>query len=59
MTTTSHLGLMVVFALFVSIVFATLMRDEPREQVMFAARLVVGFVGAGVVIGWLLYPLPF
>jgi len=25
---TSHLGLMVVFALFVSTVFATLMRDE-------------------------------
>ena len=26
---TSHFGLMVIFALFVSVVFATLMRDEP------------------------------
>ena len=56
---TSHLGLIVVFALFVSTVFATLMRDEPREQLMFGARMFAGFVGAGVAIGWLLYPLPF
>ena len=56
---TSHLGLMVVFALFVSTVFATLMRDEPKEQLRFGARLVAGFIGAGVLIGWLLYPLPF
>jgi hypothetical protein len=56
---TSHLGLMVIFALFVSTVFATLMRDEPKEQLMFGARMLAGFVGAGVLIGWLLYPLPF
>jgi hypothetical protein len=54
----SHLLLMVVFALFVSVVFATLMRDEPGEQVRFGARLFAGFVGAGVILGWLLYPLP-
>lgn len=55
---TTHLGLMVLFALFVSVVFATLMRDEPQEQLLFGARLVAGFVGAGLAIGWLLYPLP-
>jgi hypothetical protein len=55
---TSHFGLMVIFALFVSVVFATLMRDEPREQVKFAGRLFAGFIGAGVLIGWVLYPLP-
>jgi hypothetical protein len=56
---TSHFGLMVIFALFVSTVFATLMRDDPKQQLMFGARLVAGFIGAGVIIGWLLYPLPF
>jgi hypothetical protein len=56
---TSHLGLMIVFALFVSTVFATLMRDEPKQQLAFGARLFAGFIGAGVAIGWLLYPLPF
>ena len=49
---------MVIFSLFVSVVFATLMRDEPREQLKFGSRLLAGFIGAGVFIGWLLYPLP-
>jgi hypothetical protein len=49
---------MVVFAVFVSIVFATLMRDNPREQVTFGARLFGAFVLAGVVLGWLLFPFP-
>jgi hypothetical protein len=55
---TSHLGLMVIFSLFVSVVFSTLTRDDPREQIKFGLRLFGGFVGAGIVIGWLLYPLP-
>jgi NhaP-type Na+/H+ or K+/H+ antiporter len=49
---------MVVFAVFVSIVFATLMRDSPGDQFRFALRLIAGFIAAGIVIGWLLYPLP-
>ena len=55
---TSHLGLMAVFSVFVSIVFASLMRDEPRDQLRFGAKLFAGFIGAGVLIGWLLYALP-
>lgn len=55
---TSHFGLMVLFALCVSVVFATLMRDDPREQIRFGARLFASFVGAGLLLGWLLYPLP-
>ena len=58
MTTASHFGLMVIFAVFVSVVFATLMRDDPAEQVGFGARLFAGFIGIGVLVGWLLYPLP-
>lgn len=56
---TSHFGLMVLFALFVSVVFAVLMRDEPREQLRLGLRLFGGLVGGGVLAGWLLYPLPF
>lgn len=55
---TTHVGVMVLFSVFVATVFATLMRDEPVEQLRFGARLLAGFVGAGIVIGWLLYPLP-
>lgn len=55
----THLGAMVVFALFVSVVFATLMRDEPRDQLQLGLRLFAGLVGGGILAGWLLYPLPF
>ena len=55
---TTHLGLMVLFSLFVSVAFATLMRDDMGDQLRLGARLFAGFVGAGIVIGWLLYPLP-
>ena len=58
MDTTSHLGLLFVFSAFVSIAFAVLMRDEPREQVLFGAKLFGTFVGSAVLLGWLLYPLP-
>ena len=55
----THLGAMVVFALFVSVVFAALMRDDPREQLRLGLRLFAGLVGGGILAGWLLYPLPF
>ena len=55
---TSHVGLMAIFAVFVSVVFAALMRETPGEQLRFGLRLLAGFIGAGLLIGWLLYPLP-
>jgi hypothetical protein len=55
---TTLVGLMIVFALFVSIVFATLMRDDPREQLQLGAKMFAAFVGGGILVGWLLYPLP-
>ena len=55
---TSHLGLLILFAVFVSLVFAVLMRDEPKEQARFGLRLLGGFVGAAVGLSWLLYFLP-
>ena len=55
---TSHLGLMVLFAFFVSTVFSALLRDTPREQVRFGLRLFGGFLAAAIVMGWLMYPLP-
>jgi undecaprenyl pyrophosphate phosphatase UppP len=55
---TSHLGLMIVFALFVSLVFATLMRDDVKEQLRFGAQLFTAFVIGGVALGWILYFFP-
>jgi hypothetical protein len=55
---TSHAGLLLIFAAFVSATFAVLSRDTSRDQVRFALRLFGAFVGAAYVLGWLLYPLP-
>ena len=55
---TSHIGLLVLFALLVSIVFATITRDTPREQLRFGLRLFGGFLGAALVLGWIMYPFP-
>ena len=55
---TTHLGLMVLFALCVSAVFAALLRDEPGDQLRLGGRLLAAFVGGGLLLGWLLYPLP-
>jgi heme/copper-type cytochrome/quinol oxidase subunit 4 len=55
---TSHFLLLVLFAFLVSIVFAVLMRDDPRQQIRTAAMMFGGFVVTAVVLGWLMYPLP-
>lgn len=54
----THLGLLVLFAAFVSTVFAVLLRDEPATQLRFGATLFGAFVVGAVVAGWLMLPLP-
>lgn len=49
---------MVLFAFFVSLVFAVLLRDDPREQVKTGAMMLGGFIAVAYVLGWLMYPLP-
>jgi hypothetical protein len=55
----SHLVLLTLFAVPVSLVFAMLMRDEPRAQLRLWGMLFLGFLASAVVLGWLMYPLPF
>ena len=55
----SHLLLLVVFSFFVSLVFAVLTKDDVREQLQFGALLFGGFVVSAIVLGWLMYPIPF
>ena len=54
----SHLLVMMLFAGFVSVIFAVLMQDRPAEQLKLGGRLFAGFVGAALVLGWILYPFP-
>lgn len=55
---TDHFLLMALFAFFVALVFSVLMRDEPRAQLQLGLRMFGGFLAAGLILGWLMYPLP-
>jgi len=55
---TSHFGLLVLFAFFVSLVFAVIAKDTPKEQARLALSLMGSFLGAAVVLGWLMRILP-
>ena len=55
----SHLLLLVLFAFFVSFVFALIARDSRQEQLRLGGMLFGGFVAAAIVLGWLMYPFPF
>ncbi|HMF99374.1 MAG TPA: hypothetical protein VKE96_33975 [Vicinamibacterales bacterium] len=54
----SHLLLLAVFAFFVSLVFAVIAKDDPREQLRFGGMMFAGFLASAVVLGWLMYPFP-
>jgi hypothetical protein len=54
----SHLALLVIFAFFVSLVFAVIAKDDPRSQLRFAGLMFGGFLASALVLGWLMYPIP-
>jgi hypothetical protein len=55
----SHFLLLALFAFFVSLVFSVLAKDDPAEQARFGGMMFAGFIGAAVVLGWLMFPFPF
>ena len=40
------------------LVFAVLLREEPREQIRLGALMFGGLIGAAVLLGWIMYPFP-
>jgi hypothetical protein len=55
---TSHLGLMIVFAFFVSLVFATIQKDTVADQARLGAKMFATFLGAAIAIGWVMRIFP-
>jgi hypothetical protein len=51
---TSHLAVMLLFAACVAVVFGTLSRDEPRDQLHLAGRIFGGLTLGAYLIGWLM-----
>ena len=54
----SHLMLLVLFAFFVSLVFAVIAKDDLRDQVRLGGLMFAGFVVSALVLGWLMFPFP-
>ena len=54
----SHLLNLFLFSALVSIVFAMLLRDDPKSRLRFGVTAFAGFVGSALVVGWLMYPFP-
>ena len=54
----SHFLLMVLYALIVSLFFALLWRRGRREQVKLFLQIFLGMVGGGLLVAWLMYPVP-
>lgn len=54
----SHFLLLVLFAFLVSLVFAVLLKDDPRQQTRTGAWLFGSFVGAAFVLGWVMRAFP-
>jgi hypothetical protein len=54
----SHLVLLLVFALLASTVFATLLRNDLRSRLRFGALLFGAFVLSVLLVGWLMFPFP-
>ena len=54
----SHFVSLVVFAALVSLVFAVLMREDPRARLRFGLMSFAAFVASAIVAGWLMSPFP-
>jgi hypothetical protein len=54
----THVGLIIVFALAVSLVFGWTGRDTTRGRINYGLKIFAEFLGIGLALGWLLYWLP-
>lgn len=55
---TSHAGLMILFAFFVSLVFAVIAKEQPQEQLKAGAKMFGSFIAAAFVLGWVMRIFP-
>ena len=55
----SHFEALTVFAALVSVVFAVITKNTPRAQVQYGVFVFFSFLVVAIVVGWIMYPLPF
>ena len=54
----SHFFSMLLFAGFVSLIFAVLLKDESVDQLKLGGILFASFVATAVALGWIFFPFP-
>jgi len=54
----THWGLLAALSAAISLAFAFLMRDEPRERLLFGLKMFLGFLLFAFAAGWILFFLP-
>ena len=52
---TTHLGVMVLFAACVSVVFGTMLRETPPAELRLAGRIFAALVLGAYLVGWVTY----
>jgi len=55
----SHISALTLFAALVGIAFGVTSRNTTREQVRYGVFVFFSFLAVAVVVGWIMYPLPF
>jgi len=53
-----HLELMLLYALMISVFFASLWREERKEQVKLFCEIFFSLVLGALALAWLMYPFP-
>jgi len=54
----THFPAMALFAFFVSVVFGLLSKDTPRDRLIYGVKVFAAFIGIALLLGWIMYPLP-
>jgi hypothetical protein len=54
----SHFAAMLLFSFFVSVVFGVLSKDTLRDRLIYGAKVFGAFVGIALLLGWIMYPIP-
>lgn len=54
----SHLFLMTLYALLVSVFFTLLWKRDRRSQIKIFLQLFLGMLVGGILLAWLMYPFP-
>lgn len=54
-----HFLVMTAFAALAAVVFGTVAKDSQRERIVYGVKVFAEFLVIGLVLGWILYFLPF